>query len=54
MIRLTVSVAIAGLDPVIHAVTAAALGTVPEWMPGSSPGMTNVSGSGQGASGTTA
>src|SRR5688572_15736313 len=35
-------VVIAGLDPAIHSVTALAAATVPEWMPGSSPGMTTV------------
>jgi hypothetical protein len=34
------TVVIAGHDPAIHSVTAAAIAPEPEWMPGSSPGMT--------------
>ena len=35
-------VVIAGLDPAIHSVTLADVIVVPEWMPGSSPGMTTL------------
>jgi len=35
-------IVIAGLDPATHSVTLPKHTTVPEWMPGSSPGMTTV------------
>jgi hypothetical protein len=36
------SVVIAGLDPAIHSAAAANVTIDPEWMPGSSPGMTTL------------